>query len=228
VSRRRSTGRGAGPRAWRSWGWAVLAVAVLPGCGWLTLVHDTMLGPVSPAGRIHDVTVGSNFHVTDTGPVADARGEPLFRPYPEDLIERLGAPHSLWSLTQGIEAAIAGFSPVVQRDASEQQLPAAEARAGLRPGLDVTEVLRRLGPPELWIRRPQESLMLYRGRDRRTWAFYLGIPPPASALLPVPGLSSLRFRYTSVDERVEKLLLFFDERDRLRAVSESGPEVSAP
>lgn len=217
-----------GRRTWWKWEWAVLALLGLPGCGWLTLVHDTMLGPVSPAGRIHDVTVGSGFHVTDAGPVANATGEPLFRPYPEDLLDRLGAPHSLWSLTEGIEAAIAGFSPVVKRDASEQQLPAAEIRAGLRPGLDVAEVLRRLGPPELWIRRPDESLMLYRGRDRRTLAFYLGVPPPASALLPIPGLSSLRFRYTSVDERVAKLLLFFDDRDVLQAVAESGPEVSAP
>src|SRR5690606_6497281 len=102
-------------------------------------------------------------------------------------------------LTQGLEAAIAGFSFVVRRDAVDHPLPHPQARAALRPGLAAGEVLRRLGPPELWIRRSGESLMLYRGFDRSTLALYVGVPPPAGALLPVPGLANLRFRY--VDRR---------------------------
>jgi hypothetical protein len=201
--------------------WLAAGALGLPGCGLLTLTHDTILGPVSPAGRIHDAAVGSDFRVTETGPVADAADRPLLRPYPEDLLERIAAPHSLYALTQGLEAALAGFSFVVQRESREQSLPPLAARAMTRPGVHVGEVLERLGPPELWIRRPGDSLMLYRGRSRSSLAFYLGVPPPASVFLPLPGLSNLRFRYTRGDERVEKLLLFFDDRDVLQAVAES-------
>jgi len=208
-------------RGWRARGLAAGALALLPGCGLVTLTHDTLLGPVSPLGAIHDVSVGSDFRVTESGPAADTEGEPLLRPYPADLLERLAAPHSFYSLTQGLEAAIAGFSLVVQRDAREAELPDPGVRAGLRTGLDAEAVLRLLGPPELWIRSPSRSLMLYRGRGRRSIAFYLGVPPLASIFLPVPGLGNLRFRYTSSEDRVEKLLLFFDADDVLASVASS-------
>lgn len=201
---------------------ALVAGLLLVGCGWATLVHDTVLGPVSPAGRIHDVTVGSGFHVTETGPVAQAAGEPLLRPYPADLIERIGAPHSLYSLAKGLEAFVSGFSPVTSRESRAGRMPPSEARAGLAPGLDVQEVLRRLGPPALWVRRRSGSLMLYRAHERSAFSFYLGVPPLAGALIPVPGVGSLRFRYTTLDERAPGVLLFFDDGDALESVAASG------
>lgn len=200
---------------------AALALALLPGCGLATLTHDTMLGPVSPLGPIHDVSVGSDFRVTESGPVADTAGEPLLRPYPADFIERLGSPRSFYSLAQGIQAFIASFSFVVQRETREAELP---VREGLREGLDAADVLRLLGPPELWIRGPSRTLMLYRGRGRRSIGFYVGVPPLASVFLPVPGLGNLRFRYANSEDRVEKMLLFFGADDVLESIALSKAE----
>ena len=69
-----------------------LAVFALSGCGLITLMHDSVLGPVSPLGRINAVTVGSDFRVTDTGPVADLGGDARLRP---SVPGRVGWPASL-------------------------------------------------------------------------------------------------------------------------------------
>ena len=54
---------------------ALLALTVglssLPGCGVLALVHDKILGPISPAGRIHPLVVGDDFRISEQGPVAE-------------------------------------------------------------------------------------------------------------------------------------------------------------
>ena len=208
-------------RAWRR---AAALAGVLPcaGCGLVTLAHDSVLGPVSPAGRIHPTTVGSDFHVTEQGPVAELGDDARLRPLPRDLFERVGAPHSFWSLVQGIQAFLGSFSPVTTRY-SRTGAPVAESdRDALEPGMDVREALARLGPPELWLRRKGGSLMLYRARHRRAFSFYVGVPPPAAFLVPVPGIGNLHFRYVSESDRAEKLLLFFDAGDRLLAATASG------
>jgi hypothetical protein len=202
------------PAAW-------LAALLCTGCGLVTLAHDSVLGPVSPAGRIHTTTVGSEFHVTEQGPVAELGDDARLRPLPRDLLERTAAPHSFWALAQGIEALITSFSPVASRHTRTGTPPARDARDAIRPGMHVREALARLGPPELWLRRQGGSLMLYRAQQRRTLSFYLGVPPPVGFLVPVPGIGNLRFRYVSESETADKLLLFFDPEDRLLATSAS-------
>ena len=71
--------------------WLAL-VATAPGCGALALTHDKMLGPVSPAGRIHPLAVGGEFRLSRQGPVADDTGAHPFRIFPQDPLRRLGAP----------------------------------------------------------------------------------------------------------------------------------------
>ena len=201
---------------------ATLASAVLcGGCGLVTLAHDSVIGPVSPAGRIHAATVGSDFRVTEQGPVADLADDARLRPLPRDLLERGGAPHSFWSLVQGIQALVASFSPVTSRHSRTGRLADRGGRSGIRPGMSVPEALVLLGPPELWLRRESGSLMLYRVRHRRSLSFYLGVPPPAAVLVPVPGIGNLHFRYVSESDRAEKLLLFFDPQDLLLGASAS-------
>lgn len=199
---------------------ALLASLGCGGCGLVALAHDSTIGPVSPAGRIHDAAVGSSFRVTERGPVADLGDDALLRPYPRDLFERVGAPHSFWSLVQGIEAFLASISPVTSRETRSGELGGAP-RPALEPGTTVSAALALLGPPELWLRRGSESLLLYRDSRRRKLSFYVGVPPPAAALLPVPGIGNLYLRWTTASEKAEKLLLFFDGEDRLVLTSES-------
>lgn len=200
---------------------AAFFAATLSGCGWLALVHDTMLGPVSPAGRIHPAVVGSRFRVTRTGPVADERNEALYRPYPPDLMERLGSPHSFYTAIQGLEAFIVGFTPVLQRDSDEGRVPAESDVGPLPEGASLREVLARLGPPEVFIRREDESLLFYRESVARSLALYVGVPPLVGALIPFPGVGNLRFRYISGNTAVHKLMLVFDASDRLVSFSTS-------
>lgn len=199
-----------------------LAVLLLcGGCGLVSLAHDSVFGPVSPVGRIHETTVGSDFRVTERGPVADLGGDARLRPVPRDLLERIAAPRSYWSLAQGTFAFLASISPVASRETRTGRLALAGERPALPPGTTVTEALARLGPPDLWLRRETGTLLLYRVEQRRRLSFYLGVPPPAAALVPVPGIGNLHFRYASETERAEKLLLFFDRDDRLLGSSAS-------
>jgi hypothetical protein len=191
------------------------------GCGLVALIHDSVIGPVSPADQIHATVVGSGFRVTERGPVADPGDDARLRPYPRDLFERVAAPHSFWSLAQGIEAFFASLSPVTSRETRRGALGAAAGTA-LAPGASVDEALALLGPPELWLRREGESLLLYRSARRRTLSFYLGVPPPAAALVPIPGIGNLYLRWATESERAEKLLLFFDRDGRLVESSASA------
>jgi hypothetical protein len=200
----------------------LVAAGLGSGCGLVSLTHDQLVGPVSPAGRIHAAAVGSEFRVTERGPVAELGHDALLRPYPRDLLERVSAPHSFWSLVQGLEAFIASISPVASRESRTGRLSDRLAHTRLAPGTSVGEALARLGPPEFWLRRETGSLLLYRGRQRRTLSFYLGVPPPAAALVPLPGIGNLHFRYARESDRAEKLLLFFDADDRLLAASGTG------
>lgn len=194
---------------------AVVFGVGLSGCGWLALTHDTMLGPASPAGRIHPAAVGSRFRVTANGPVADVRNEPLYRPYPPDMIQRLGRPSSFYSAIQGLQAFIVGFTPLLQRGSKEGRIPDVGRLRSLPEGASLREALAALGPPEIWIRREGGSLLLYRESVAKTFALYLGVPPLVGALIPFPGVGNLRFRYVSGDRQVDKLMLVFNDRDQL-------------
>jgi hypothetical protein len=203
----------------------------LSGCGLVTLMHDSVLGPVSPIGRINAVTVGSDFRVTESGPVADLGEDARLRPTPRDMIRRIAMPSSYWALAQGLQAFVTSFSPLatratrVGRDVAAD-LPA-ELRAELRAGVPVGAALALLGPPDVWVRRSGGSFMVYRGVSDRAWSFYAGVPPIASLLVPIPGISNARFSYRLERERASKLMLFFDERDALvgtsASVEDSGP-----
>lgn len=198
---------------------ALLAGLAGAGCGLVALTHDRVIGPVSPLGPVHATAVGSGFHVTERGPEADLGDDAQLRPYPRDLFERVAAPHSYWALVQGIEAFLASISPVTSRETRTGAL-APPARTALAEGATLDEALVRLGPPELWVQREGETLLLYRAVRRRTLAFYLGVPPPAAALVPIPGVGNLYLRWTRESERADKLLLFFDRDGRLAEAAE--------
>jgi hypothetical protein len=195
-------------------GLAALAAIALSGCGLITMMHDSVIGPISPVGRVNAVTVGSDFHVTDTGPVADLGADARLRPIPRDMIRRMAMPNSYWSLAQFFEFFLTSFSFVAQREThvgrADLALP-----AELQPGVPVGEALALLGPPDVWIRRGDGSFMLYRGVSDRAWSFYAGVPPPVGWFIPIPGITNLRYSYRSEKERATKLMLFFDERDVL-------------
>ncbi len=196
----------------------VASAGLSSGCGVVAFSHDQLLGPASPAGEIHELTVGADFRVTETGVRAERGDQALWRPYPVDMLQRMGTPHSLYTLVQGLQAFVAGFSPLVQRQVRYGRALSPEAQAGIRPGLALGEVLARLGPPQQWILRERGALLRYRAERRDQSSFYLGLPPLAASFIPVPGVASARFRYTDDDSEADELLLFFDRDDVLTDV----------
>jgi len=198
-----------------------LAAIALSGCGLITMMHDSVIGPISPLGRINSVAVGSDFRVTDTGPVADLGGDARLRPTPRDMVRRIAMPSSYWALAQFFEYFLTSFSFAASRETRVGRAAAEDPPAELRPGVPVGEALARLGPPDVWVRRGGGSFMLYRGISDRAWSFYVGVPPPVGWFIPIPGITNLRFNYRSERERATKLMLFFDERDVLARVSSS-------
>lgn len=201
-----------------------LAAIALSGCGLVTMMHDSVIGPISPAGRVNAVTVGSDFRVTDKGPVADLGGDARLRPVPRDMIRRMAMPNSFWSLAQFFQFFLTSTSFAASRETSVGRAEVNERSAELRPGVPVADALALLGPPDVWVRRGDGSFMLYRGVSDRVWSFYVGVPPPVGWLVPIPGLTNLRYSYRSERERAAKLMLFFDERDRLVRTSANVEE----
>jgi hypothetical protein len=194
----------------------------LAGCGLVTLGHDQMLGPVSPAGRIHDTAVGTDFEASAEGVSADARDEARLRPYPRDLIRRVGRPSSLQALTGGIEAFLLGASTFADR----------RSRRGATPdpariptvGSSLETALAALGPPDARARYAGAETLVYRAERERRTILNLGIPPALGFLVPFPGASNLAYRRISKETRGEGFVLFFDAEGRLARVARSAPE----
>lgn len=207
------------------------AAQALCGCGLATLTYDSTIGPITPVGRIHELTVGEDIHVGDDGVQASLGDTPRLRPYPRDLIRRLASPSSFWFAAQGLQAFLRSFSPLASRETHVGK-PIPGLPAELQPGAPLASALALLGPPDVWLRRKSGSLMLYRDASKRTWSFYVGVPPPATWLVPIPFIGSLRFRYISERARAEKLMLFFDPADALIEArwgvdSDADPELAA-
>jgi hypothetical protein len=197
---------------------ALLGLALpLAGCGLLTLTHDEMIGPISPAGRIHDAAVGGNFEANIEGFTADATGEPRFRPYPRDLIRRLGSPSSLHALTGGLEAFLMGSSTYAERRARSGATPNPSRIPP--PGSSLDAVLTALGPPDAWARFVGGATLAYRARRERRTILNVGIPPALGFLIPFPGASNLAYRRISKNVHNEGFVLFFDESRRLERVA---------
>lgn len=187
------------------------------GCGPLTLIHDAYLGPISPAGRIHPLVVGENFRVGRNGPVA-SKPRQLLAPLPPRLFQRMA---STIPATRGLRAAVASFSFYVDRTELVGKAP------GYAPdrdwsGIGQAELLAELGPPQQWIQRSEGSLLVYSGEVWRAHSLYLGLPPGVSNLIPIPGISNLRFRYAGSDAQRERLLFFLDADKRVQGWAWGG------
>jgi hypothetical protein len=205
-------------------GLASLALFALSGCGLITMMHDSVIGPISPVGRVNAVTVGTDFRVTDTGPVAELGADARLRPVPRDMIRRMAMPSSYWALAQFAEFFLTSTSPVATRQTRSGRAADAPLPAELHPGVPVGTALALLGPPDVWVRRSGGSFMLYRGISERGWSIYAGVPPPVGWFIPIPGITSLRYTYRSERERASKVMLFFDEQDVLVRVSSSAED----
>jgi hypothetical protein len=205
----------------------LVAAAALPllallatGCGLVTLMHDEMLGPVSPAGRIHDAAVGRQFHATLEGVSSEAEGEPRLRPFPPDLIRRIGSPSSFHALTTGIEAFLLGASTFADRRKQSGSLPDLTRVPPL--GASADEVLSALGPPDQWIRFAGGETMAYRAERERRTTLNLGIPPALGFLIPFPGASNLAYRRITKETHSEGVVLFFDGQRKLARVARAA------
>jgi len=205
-------------------GLIVPASIALSGCGLVTMMHDSVIGPVSPVGRVNAVTVGSDFRVTDTGPVAELGADARLRPVPRDMIRRMAMPSSYWALAQFVEYFLTSTSPVATRETRAGRAADAMLPAELHPGVPVGTALALLGPPDVWVRRSGGSFMLYRGVSERGWSIYVGVPPPVGWFIPIPGITNLRYSYRSERKSASKVMLFFDEQDVLVRVSSSGED----
>lgn len=201
-----------------------LALLLGPGCGLITLTHDKVLGPISPAGRLHPFVTGTNVRVGRRGPEASAiAGTAAFRAYPLDILRH--AYRTPVVLLYGVQFYL-GFVLrfVLQRVEQEGLPPPPEGRLALqeRQGeWDVARVLKHLGCPQLWIKRREGSVMFYASRISRELGVSLGVPPGVGSLIPIPGVGELlRFDYNDTDVVMDRTLLLFDPQGRLVSVQE--------
>lgn len=203
----------------------LLSLSGAPGCGALALTHDKMLGPVSPAGRIHPLAVGGEFRLSRQGPVADDTGAHPFRIFPQDPLRRLFSLPRV--MLQGFTFYLGFlFRYVGQFHSDVGQAPDAVAlreleQAPERPSS--RDVLRRLGAPRQWIKRASGSLMIYSAEVLRELSLAIGVPPGVGTLIPIPGVAEvLRFDYSTLSSSTPRAMLFFDREERLIAVVRGG------
>lgn len=196
-----------------------IAALGLSGCALPAFIHDKMIGPISPAGHVHTATLGEDFVVTSEGIQTAGGSEWWFRPYPRNFLARVGRPRSFWFSFKGIHAFFYGLSPLVMRDQNRGVELEPDAIAALEPTKTTAkEVLERLGPPRLWLKRKQGSLMAYRADKSEVIAFWIGTPPFVDI---IPGANNLSFRYLYRRTRPFKTVLFFDANDRLLGVADN-------
>ena len=202
------------------WAAAVALLAFAPplsGCGLVTLMHDQMIGPISPAGPIHDAAVGTGFEASFEGVSGNAEGEALLRPLPRDMIRRMGSPSSFHSLLIGIEAFLFGASSWADRRSQTGAAPDAGRIPALGASLD--EVVTALGPPDQWVRFAGGETLAYRAERERWTTLNIGIPPVLGFLIPIPGVSALAYRRIDKKETSTGFVLFFDGERRLARVA---------
>ncbi len=199
----------------------LLLAPALAGCGLLTLMHDQMIGPISPAGPIHDAAVGTGFEATFEGVSGNAEGEALLRPLPRDIIRRMASPSSFHSALIGIEAFLLGASTYADRRTVTGATPDPVRIPSL--GASVEDVVTVLGPPDRWVRFAGGETMAYRAERERWTTLNLGIPPALGFFIPFPGASNLAYRRIGKDEHSEGFVLFFDAGRRLERVAAPTP-----
>lgn len=191
----------------------------LSGCALPAFIHDKTIGPISPAGHVHSATVGEEFNVTSEGIQTPGGSEWWFRPYPRNFLARVGRPQSFWFATKGIHAFFFGLSPLVMRDSERGlELEPVETQSLEPTKTTAREVLERLGPPQLWLKRKSGSLMAYRADKGEVIAFWIGTPPFVDI---IPGANNLSFRYLYRRTKPYKTVLFFDAEDRLLGVADN-------
>lgn len=211
-------------RSWERGAWALGLPLLLSlnGCAVATLtafIHDKTMGPISPAGHIHASTAGSEFTVTSEGVQNTGNSEWWFRPYPLNLIQRMGRPRSLWFAAKGIHAFFYGVSPLVIREWESGRELEPDATAALVPlEASAKDALKQLGPPQLWLKRKEGSLMAYRADKGQVIAFWLGTPPFVDI---VPGANNLSFRYLYRRTKPFKTVLFFNNEGLLLGVADN-------
>ena len=195
---------------------ALLLSLASAGCSLPAFIHDKMVGPISPAGHVHTATAGGEFVVTEDGIQTAAAPDWWFRPYPRNLFRRFAQPQSWWFATKGIHAFFFGLSPLVMRDFEIGRELDPELTESLEPTqTSTTDVLDKLGPPQLWIKRETGSLMAYRAYKGEVIAFWLGTPPFIDI---IPGANNFSFRYLYRRTKPYKTILFFDAQERLLGV----------
>ncbi len=196
----------------------VVAMATLSGCGAVSVIHDTMIGPISPAGRIEPIISGRSFQVGERGISVARTGEPRLRAYPPDLGSRF---RGVDGLIGGARFAVLGQSfvahqvvrtgtPVEEDDLD--RLVIGETRPG--------EAAAILGPPNLWLRRPAGDLMGWGDARRRHVLIRIG-PGAASQFIPVPFIGNLTLNLGFGAGAPGRVTLIFSPKGVLTTVVDS-------
>ncbi len=211
-------------------------VALIPvvigsaGCGAVAVIHDNMVGPISPARRLEVAIRGGWVHAIDDRGRRYKRindGEPRLRAYPKNTTKWLMA---FDRVVRGARRGVERRSLVSHRfESAGNDLPSREQLDELEPGATTPqEAATALGPPDLWLRRADGDLMLWEHVRASQLEIRLG-PGPATRFIPVPGIGNLKLDLGFGRQGSERILLLFDPEGRLRTVSSTeGDQDVAP
>ena len=193
-----------------------------------------MLGPISPANGLHPLVVGENLRQGENGFVATVTDSNPFRMYPPNPIQ--GLFRRPIALARGLRVFLGYVGRIVEQRwdrvgwlPSPALLENLEARQAEAEPVTVAEVLRLLGPPRKWIKRPESQLMVYGQDVAYELTISVGVPPGVSDLIPIPGVGGIaRVDYLGSAVRRDRTLLFFTAEGELVGISVPKPEEEAP
>lgn len=220
------------PAGWCLGRWSLqiqvlLFVAVLlcgaSGCGAVAVIHDHVLGPFSPAGRLEPGVRGHRLVLGRRGLVSGETDEPRLRAYPPSFIGQRLTRFDL--AVNAIMLSVANRSILTQQVGTEgHQLPRQAASELVVGQCRPADAVAAMGPPALWMRRAAGDVLIWRREMVRHLELRVG-PGPASRFIPVPLVGNLELDLRFGNLTDERLALLFSPEGKLEAVLDSEDRI---
>ena len=195
------------------------------GCGAVAVIHDHLLGPFSPAGRLEPGVRGHRLVLGRRGLRTGATDEPRLRAYPPSFISQRLTRFDL--AANGLMLSIANRSILTHQVGTEgHQLPRQAASELVVGECKPADAVAAMGPPALWLRRAAGDVLIWRQEKVRHLELRVGLGP-ASRFIPIPLVGNIELDLRFGNQTEERLALLFSPEGRLDVVVDSEDRVGS-
>lgn len=195
------------------------------GCGAVAVIHDHILGPFSPAGRLEPGVRGHRLVLGRRGLQSGPTDEPRLRAYPPSFISQRLTRFDL--AANGAMVSMANRSILTHQVGTEgHELPRQAASELVVGECKPADAVAAMGPPAMWLRRAAGDVLIWRQEKVRHLELRVGLGP-ASRFIPVPLVGNIELDLRFGNQTEERLALLFSPDGSLDAVLDSEDRVGS-